>query len=106
MVCMLCLQSGRSGDEPSGLRLGATRVLAHHPLADYTRGATLLIAAATGRGTVLTPDRPAIPLLAVKYAIPAVRAAVVARTRPDGRLDTAAKLTVVAAPAGAGKPVW
>jgi LuxR family maltose regulon positive regulatory protein len=52
---------------------------------------------------VVTPERPAGPLLAVKYAIPAVRAAVVARTRLESRLDTAAKLTVVAAPAGWGK---
>jgi len=52
---------------------------------------------------VVTPDRIASPLLAVKYAIPAGRTAVVARTRLESRLDTAAKLTVVAAPAGCGK---
>ena len=48
-------------------------------------------------------DRPASPLLAVKHAIPPVRAAVLARTRLESRLDTATKLTVVAAPAGWGK---
>jgi LuxR family maltose regulon positive regulatory protein len=51
----------------------------------------------------VTPDRPASPLLAVKHAIPPVRDAVVPRTRLESRLGTAAKLTVVAAPAGWGK---
>ncbi|MEU4242695.1 LuxR C-terminal-related transcriptional regulator [Actinoplanes sp. NPDC026619] len=43
------------------------------------------------------------PLLAVKHTIPPVRDAVVPRTRLESRLDTATKLTVVAAPAGWGK---
>ncbi|GIF20932.1 ATP/maltotriose-dependent transcriptional regulator MalT [Actinoplanes tereljensis] len=51
----------------------------------------------------MSTDRPPVPLLAVKHAIPPVRAAVVPRDRLESRLDTAAKLTVVAAPAGWGK---
>ncbi|MFI5909777.1 LuxR C-terminal-related transcriptional regulator [Dactylosporangium sp. NPDC051541] len=49
------------------------------------------------------PNRPPSPLLAVKYAVPPVRAALLPRARLERRLDTAAKLTVVAAPAGWGK---
>jgi LuxR family maltose regulon positive regulatory protein len=41
--------------------------------------------------------------LAVKHSIPPVRDAVMARTQLESRLDTAAKLTLVAAPAGWGK---
>jgi LuxR family maltose regulon positive regulatory protein len=51
----------------------------------------------------VTPDWTAGPLLAVKHAIPPVRDAVVPRMRLESRLDDAAKLAVVAAPAGWGK---
>ncbi|WP_433201337.1 LuxR C-terminal-related transcriptional regulator [Dactylosporangium sp. CS-047395] len=51
----------------------------------------------------MTLDGRPSPLLAVKYAVPPVRDAVLPRARLERALDAAAKLTVVAAPAGWGK---
>ena len=52
----------------------------------------------------MRPDRPAGPLLAVKYTAPPARAGAVERSRLESVLRTAeSRLTVVVTPAGWGK---